>query len=380
MRLFVVGHTARGGGAETFLREMLPELAKQMPESTIHAMIAESRKQFYQNLGENFEYDTVDDEILDNPLLRLKFDIFDLVGKIRDFHPDLIFFASETFSPILSGLKKPVVILYHATLQFYMRPGEGESLVRLTYTRMSRNLSARMAKLIITVSHFEGAEIGMRYKKNRFKNRAVVYHGVNSTIFCPNDSSVSTPHTFQFPYVLCISDWHEHKRMPEMIDIYSKMVQYGIEEHLVIIGRIKSNIVHKEIEMKIYEHDLLDRVHLVPYVDNHEIPPIYRKASLYWTHSNCESFGMTPLEAMACGVPVFAPWREALPEVYGNSICFYNDYVESFDEIVRKAVQLLKDRQSISTYVARGLEISSRLTWQYSASQYKALFEREAFS
>jgi glycosyltransferase involved in cell wall biosynthesis len=64
---------------------------------------------------------------------------------------------------------------------------------------------------------------------------------------------------------------------------------------------------------------LRDRVHLLGYVSDAALRALYAAASVYVHPSLYEGFGLTVLEAMACGTPVVAADRTSLPEVVGDA-------------------------------------------------------------
>ncbi|HVV10340.1 glycosyltransferase [Amycolatopsis sp.] len=53
-------------------------------------------------------------------------------------------------------------------------------------------------------------------------------------------------------------------------------------------------------------HGVADRVHLIGHIAREELPALYRSADLVVCTPWYEPFGLVPLEAMACGVPVVA--------------------------------------------------------------------------
>ena len=310
---------------------------------------------------------------MNNTIKRVQFDNFKLTRIVKKAEPDLIFSAAEVVAYSLTRLKKPILLVYHATLQFYMKPDEDNSALKLFYTRLMRDRIAKKADMIVAVSHFERGEIGARYHDHRFEKSAVVYHGVDHERFYPIRQGEALENRFPYKYILCISDFHKHKKMEEMIEIYHHMAEMGIEEHLVLIGREKNRDSFLLIKQLIEEFGLDDRVHIIEYIDNNELRGIYIKCTFYWTHSRCESFGMTPLEAMACGVPVFAAWRESLPEIYGNSVLFYNPFTDSFIDNAKLAVEFIRDNKLREKYAIKGYEYSKQYTWDRAAEDYKKI-------
>jgi glycosyltransferase involved in cell wall biosynthesis len=88
-------------------------------------------------------------------------------------------------------------------------------------------------------------------------------------------------------------------------------------------------------------------------------------AELFAFPSEFEGFGLPPLEAMACGVPVVCSNAASLPEVVGEAGVLLPPrdvaaWVEAFG-------RLLDDAQLREDLRARGLERASRFTWDAAA-------------
>ena len=61
---------------------------------------------------------------------------------------------------------------------------------------------------------------------------------------------------------------------------------------------------------------------MLGFVDDRFLPHLYAGAALFIYPSMYEGFGLPPVEAMACGVPVIVSGRSCLPEVCGNAAYF----------------------------------------------------------
>lgn len=377
--IIVLAIGIQGGGAETYLSELLPELQKINKKYTYHLFVAKIREKYYNNSMPNVIIHGISDNISNSNIKRIIYENISIIREVKKIKPVLCLCATETFSPLFRYQKIPVINVYHSALQFYMKPKVDESRIRLLYTNIMRKISMAITSKTIAVSHFERGEIGGRYPKNMMDKIVVVYHGVNQSNFYPPMSTCergSSP--FSFNYILCISDRHRHKKIDEMISIFSIMHKdESIKEHLVIIGRPKLKSVDEKIKVLIEENNLNEYVHLIEHIDNKELRQYYWHARLYWTHSSCESFGLTPLESMACGTPVFSVWSSSLPEIYGESAIFYNPYCLSREEIARRAVEVLNDDRILSEYSIKGITHSQKFQWREVAREYMTIIEKE---
>jgi glycosyltransferase involved in cell wall biosynthesis len=62
-----------------------------------------------------------------------------------------------------------------------------------------------------------------------------------------------------------------------------------------------------------------DRIHLIGFVADHDLPALYSLADIFAYPSHYEGFGIPVIEAMACGTPVVCANNSSLPEVAGEA-------------------------------------------------------------
>jgi glycosyltransferase involved in cell wall biosynthesis len=98
---------------------------------------------------------------------------------------------------------------------------------------------------------------------------------------------------------------------------------------------------------------------------------LYRIARLYVYPSLYEGFGFTPLEAMACGLPVISSNRSSLPEVVGDGGLVVDP---SPDRLSAAIVSLLTDEQQHRDLCARALAQAARFSWARTAQQTREAY------
>ena len=110
---------------------------------------------------------------------------------------------------------------------------------------------------------------------------------------------------------------------------------------------------------------LEDRVHFLGFVDDADLPALYNLAGTFAFPSLYEGFGLPPLEAMACGVPVVCSNVSSLPEVVGDAALTVDPLdVAGLAEAMRRAIE---DETLRASLVTRGLARAATFTWPEAA-------------
>lgn len=128
-------------------------------------------------------------------------------------------------------------------------------------------------------------------------------------------------------YVFNIGGLDARKNLPALIEGFGAALaavdadRPGEPVTLVIGGAPHSGNqeVFPDLGPVIRRHGLERRVILTGRVPDEDVLPLHRGAAVYCTPSLYEGFGLTPLDAMACGVPVVVADRTSLPEVVGSA-------------------------------------------------------------
>jgi glycosyltransferase involved in cell wall biosynthesis len=368
MKILISAIGVRGGGVETYLLGLLPDLVGFNTSIRYELLIPESREYLYRNLGENLDVKTVPDKIVNSTLHRFYYEHITLNNYIFKNKFDLHFRTDEMLSPFSIFTKVPSLIVFHTTLPIFMANTMDESWIRIKYINTIRRLAIKMAYKVVTVSNHAKAELSGKYPF-AFNKINVVYHGVNRKLFYPQKNSFPTDVVGNQRYILTVSDRHYHKRIDHLVEAYAKLVQNKqIEQNLVIIGRERSNEVEERIKKVILDNHLNEKVKLINHIDNNKLPLIYSNADIYMFPSTFETFGLTPIEAMACGIPTGCSNQSVMPEVCGAGALYFDSL--DLEDISEKMYQLLKDKKLREELVLAGLKQSDNFSWELAAERY----------
>lgn len=192
-------------------------------------------------------------------------------------------------------------------------------------------------KKIITVSEFSKGRI-CKILRAKPENVFVVYNGIsdqfnNSELTDEEKKRVEGKYNLPKDYVLCLSTLEPRKNLRLLLDAYSSLFHEGIIDEIVLAGRKGWKM---EDFLKGYPEEFLQHVHFTGFVDDEDLPAIYKLAKVFVFPSLYEGFGIPPLESLACGTPVISSDSASMPEVLGNNaVYFINDNKNSLVDTLR---------------------------------------------
>jgi glycosyltransferase involved in cell wall biosynthesis len=132
--------------------------------------------------------------------------------------------------------------------------------------------------------------------------------GVDTDQFSPDGPIIET----DGPTILFVGRFVPAKNLTLLMDAFSRVVEDWPSATLRLIG---DGPIKSDIQSKISDRGLQDSVRLEGYVDNNNLPEVYRSSDVFALSSQRENHPITLLEAMSCGTPVVAPLIGAIPEI-----------------------------------------------------------------
>jgi glycosyltransferase involved in cell wall biosynthesis len=267
------------------------------------------------------------------------------------------------------------VLTIHDMAVFAYPAGYGSRFVQ--YMRFVLPRSIRRARAIIAVSDATKAEI-VRLMPEVESKIVTILNGV-STAFVDACSmrpeavgAVRQKLALPPQYVLYVGNLEPKKNLPRLLDGFNRLkATSGLPHKLVITGKQMSSGPGSGITMS--EEQLRSLAHFTGYVDETDLPALYRGADVVAYPSIYEGFGMPVLEGLAAGVPVVTSNVSSLPEVAGGAALT----VDPFDPeaIARGLAQALTDQAWRNMAIRRGLARASELTWHANAQRTAALYQ-----
>jgi glycosyltransferase involved in cell wall biosynthesis len=109
------------------------------------------------------------------------------------------------------------------------------------------------------------------------------------------------------------------------------------------------------------------------YLDEVDLPALYRQAAVLAFPSLYEGFGFPPLEAMACGTPVVASTASSVPEVVGDAGLLVDP--EDTAAWTSALTRALDDATLRADLRQAGFEQAAQFTWERTARQWLTLVE-----
>lgn len=172
------------------------------------------------------------------------------------------------------------------------------------------------------------------------------------------------------PTLLYIGRIAFYKGVSDIIKAYYIAKKKISNLNLVIGGKPDYKI------LKIYEmwKKKYKNVHFIGFVPADKIPIYYSMGDIFITYSYAsEGFGLTPIEAIACGTPVICSLLPAYKEVLQNNAIFVPPM--NPQQLAKEIISLLKDEQRRINLIIQAQKFIKRYSWNSVGKKIVKIYE-----
>ncbi|GAC1402135.1 MAG: hypothetical protein NVSMB52_16040 [Chloroflexota bacterium] len=255
-------------------------------------------------------------------------------------------------------------------------PGHHRSRSSALYTRLMAH-AVRDAEAIITVSEHS--------KRDIIRLLQIPEHRIHVTLeaadsrFSPSGSPGETDtlrERYELPerYLLYIGGSEKRKNLETLVRAWHAVenAMKDLETHLVIIARFPPpDSLYPDIPG--FARELgVKNVRFLSKIDEVDKPAVYRCALGLCFPSMYEGFGLTPLEAMASGIPVICSNATSLPEVVNEAAWLLDPQdVRAWSDAMKELVISSDKRRQMSE---KSLSRASAFSWRRTAEETVAVY------
>ncbi len=366
MRVLVNGFSARLGGGQTYLLNLL----RRVPQDAgwkVFLLCPDSLD--LTGLPENIE--RVESGLkLDNPFRRAIWERFNLVKLASRLDADLLFSPGGLLPSDLlpAGLKTAVTFQNMLPFDKAQRKRYPLGYRRLRDWLLERGLSSSMRKadLVIFISRF--AQEFIQKKLGHLAGRVVVIpHGIDTRFFPDLDKPLSLPAGVPAGgYFLYVSFIDHYKSQIEVVRAFAQVRQLSKTQASLLLVGAENPPYGEALRREIDSLELGDAVKVLGNLPHHDLPALYQHARINLFASCTENCPNILLEMMASGRPVLVSDRGPMPEFGGQTVTYFDP--EDVEQLVERWLSLLSDPEQGNRLTAAAIDRVSAMRWERTAS------------
>ena len=191
--------------------------------------------------------------------------------------------------------------------------------LKLVFTSASQRHHTRYTRLLI--SGMDAVVATSRKSASYLRRPArVIIHGIDTGTFHPPRDRRAHRRSLGLSENVTIGCYGRIRRQ-KGTDVFVDAMLEVLPRHVGVTALVMGRAAHKhgrflqDLREKVARAGLQDRILFLPEVPVEEMPRWYQALDLLVAPQRWEGFGLTPLEAMACGVPVIATTVGAFDEL-----------------------------------------------------------------
>ncbi|OHB47480.1 MAG: hypothetical protein A2106_05260 [Planctomycetes bacterium GWF2_40_8] len=375
MRIAINALSAVAGGGVTYLNQLFKHLSEIDKKHEYLVITTENGKQILYTDYKNFHVIFFKIPGLSTSL-RLLWEQLYLWHVLKKYKVDIL------YSPANIGLifcSFPTIIMIQTVAPFDSEMIKKQNIyyqLKFNLLKILTTLSVGKARNVIFITNKAREELSHYYKLPEYKT-SLIYHG-RSTLFRA-DLDYNRLQEIKKRYglgefILYVSNIYQYKNFLELIRAFSLIKdEINPDLKLALVGRSLDNKYTESLKALVSSAKMEDRVIFFGHIPYEELPFFYVLCKLFVYPSTCESFGMTMVEAMACGAPILASNIEPMLEICQEAAVYFNPF-NSYD-IAEKIKAVLLDNELLQKLKQNSLKRADYFSWEKTAKETLRILE-----
>lgn len=181
------------------------------------------------------------------------------------------------------------------------------------------------------------------------------------------------PHKYAMPTICCIARLTKTKHLEDILDAMAKLKQHATLR-LKILG---TGDEERALRKRAARLGIANRVEFLGFLHSHaQLIEVLARSHLLCSASTVEGFGITVLEAMACGIPYVISRIPPHREITGNSKGGMLFKPRDIDDLAEKIDFLLTRKIEYDRRSRDGRAHAQQYAWKKIAAQLEAVYAR----
>ncbi|MBI5401597.1 glycosyltransferase family 4 protein [Candidatus Wolfebacteria bacterium] len=281
------------------------------------------------------------------------------------------YFFNGPLVPLFFIPKNYFVLVYDFAYR-YFTDSSLKQKIKNKWTDFISSLAFSRAKKIVAISDATKEDICSLFNVSKDKI-TTIYLGLNKMNILESEPVAD----ISPPYFLFIGTLKERKNVLNVVKSYALFKKRTTHPHrLVIIGKRGNGSAYiNKIDKVINDENLLNSVLFTDHISDKQVSDLYKNAAALVFPTLLEGFGMPPLEAMSCDVPVITSNVSSLGEVAGDAALLVDP--NDIEQIAVNMRKLVEDHSLVVDLIKKGRERIKLFSWDDSALKYNKLFMEE---
>lgn len=370
MRVVIVRREAKVAfSMDVYTDNLVAELKKIRPDWSIVEIAPQAWSDDLENLWHS-----------GNPLRKYYERYLNHPRAVNRLEADIFHIIDHTDAHVAYGLKKinkPVIVTCHDLVQ-YIYPEILKNEARFPAFSMAaweysvKGITAADSTIAISSNTAKDVNHWLKIEPEKI---AVVPNGVGREFKLLDSKSVAAwkQKYVDDPAEICllnVGSNHHRKNIETVLKTIKAIADLKIPIRLWKIGEE----FYPEQKQYIQDHNLSQHITFINNPHGEALINFYNAADILLAPSLYEGFGLTILEAMACGTPVITSNVSSLPEVAGDAaISVKPTDIESITKAILRIHQDPVFRQNL---IQKGLARVQEFTWSKTAEQTATIYEQ----